>query len=77
MGAVGSASHECVRFLLRQYKKQSLFHINSATDSKGRTALMCAVKKFDVYCSVKMVQWILEAGADATKFFNTQTDRVL
>lgn len=56
---------ECAKFLLRQYEEHALGHINSATDCVGRSALSCAAGK-----SPKKVQWLLEAGADATALFD-------
>ncbi|CAN0519918.1 unnamed protein product, partial [Ectocarpus sp. 8 AP-2014] len=69
VGAISwQTNDECAKFLLRQYEEHALGHINSATDSLGRCALGCAVGK-----SPKKVQWLLEAGADATKLFNVGT----
>ncbi|CBJ33461.1 EsV-1-199 [Ectocarpus siliculosus] len=52
---------KCAKFLLRHYEEHALGHINSATDTIGRSALGCAAGR-----SPKKVQWLLEAGADAT-----------
>lgn len=63
VAALVSSMMESVKLLLRQYKNHSLTSIDSATDTLGCTALLIAIRTGNV----KVVQWLIEAGASTTK----------
>lgn len=57
VNASNNGNQDCVKLLLQQYEKQSLSHINTATDEHGRNALARAAAN-------EIVQWLLDAGAN-------------
>lgn len=57
--AVFYAQEESVKFLLRQNEESFEY-------CHGRTPLMCALFKFQCPCALRIVRWLMDAGADTT-----------
>lgn len=68
--AVFYAQEESVKFLLRQIEEPASDYINNTLDCHGRTPLMCALFKFQYPCALRIVRWLMDAGADTTSPVN-------
>ena len=62
--AIIVAKRNSINFLLKQYERDSLDHVNKGS---GPTLLICAIRNYKYKFAPKLVRWLLDSGASTTR----------
>ena len=64
--AVIGKHRKSIIFLRKQYKRDSLDHVNKGNKSSGPALLILAIQNYRYKFAPKLVRWLLDAGASTT-----------